>query len=92
VVGNKDITAGAVEDIPLVDSLASGSPNEIPSVAAVKTYVDDPKELEVIKKIKNHKRAGKSIYQITSWLNDNGYKTKTGKEFTQVQVKRALEK
>lgn len=41
VVGNKDITAGAVEDIPLVDSLASGSPNEIPSVAAVKTYVDD---------------------------------------------------
>lgn len=58
----------------------------------VKTLVDDPKELEIIKKIKNHKRAGKSIYQITSWLNDNGYKTKSGKEFTQVQVKRALEK
>lgn len=58
----------------------------------VKTLVDDPKELEIIKKIKNHKRAGKNIYQITSWLNTNGYKTKSGKDFTQVQVKRALEK
>lgn len=41
LVGNIDSEAGAVEDIAIADTLASGSANEIPSVAAVKTYVDD---------------------------------------------------
>lgn len=40
LVGNIDDTAGMVEDIAIVNTLASGSANEIPSVQAVKSYVD----------------------------------------------------
>lgn len=40
LVGNIDSESGAVEDIAIADTLTSGSANEIPSVAAVKSYVD----------------------------------------------------
>lgn len=40
VVGNKDYTGDVVEDIALVNSIASGSADEIPSVSAVKSAID----------------------------------------------------
>lgn len=40
VIGNIDETDGFVEDIAIEDTLASGSNDTIPTVAAVKTYVD----------------------------------------------------
>lgn len=55
-----------------------------------KSLVIDPKEQEIIKIIKNHKRAGKTIYAITKYLNEHGYKTKQGKEFKTTQVERVL--
>lgn len=56
----------------------------------VKILVDNEKELEIIKIIKNHKRSGKSLYSIAKYLNDKGYKTKRNKEFTVNQVKGVL--
>ena len=40
LVGNKDVTDGAVEDIAIKNDLTSNSADEIPSVMAVKSYVD----------------------------------------------------
>lgn len=56
-----------------------------------KTLVVNEKEQEIIKLVKNHKRAGKSLYAICKFLNDNGYQTKQGKQFNIVQIKRILE-
>lgn len=55
-----------------------------------KSLVTDDKEQEIIKIIKNHKRAGKSLYAIAKYLNDKGYKTKQGKEFRVNQIERVL--
>lgn len=54
--------------------------------------VKDDKEQEIIKLIKNHKRAGKGLTDISRWLNDNGYKTKNGKQFTYNLVRNILVK
>lgn len=56
----------------------------------IKVLVDNDKELEIIKVIKNHKRSGKSLYAIAKYLNENGYKTKRNKEFTVNQIKGVL--
>lgn len=56
----------------------------------IRVLVDNEKELEIIKLIKNHKRSGKSLYAIAKYLNENGYKTKRNKEFTVNQIKAVL--
>lgn len=54
--------------------------------------VNDDKEQEIIKLIKNHKRAGKGLTEISTWLNSKGYKTKHGKDFTYNLVRNILVK
>jgi site-specific DNA recombinase len=56
-----------------------------------KSLVIDPKEQELIILIKKHRRSGKSYSEIAKYLNENSYKTKQGKQFTQVQIQRVLE-
>jgi len=56
----------------------------------IKDFLPDPKEQEIINIIRNHRRSGKTIYAIAKYLNDNGYKTRHGKDWNQVQVKRIL--
>ena len=51
----------------------------------------DENEQKIIKLIKNHKRAGKGLTAIATWLNDNGYKTKQGKEFNYNLVRNILQ-
>lgn len=57
----------------------------------VKSLIDNSEEQKVIQVIKNHKRSGKSLGKIAEFLNGHGYVTKHGKEFTAMQVKRALD-
>jgi DNA invertase Pin-like site-specific DNA recombinase len=52
----------------------------------------DSEEQKIIDLMRRHKKSGKSFYSIANWLNDNGFKTKQGKAFTVVQVKRVLSK
>jgi len=40
------------------------------------------KEAEIIKKIFNNRQSGKSFYRISKMLNESGYKTKFGKNFS----------
>lgn len=55
-----------------------------------KKLADDPAELQVLDLVRRHHRSGKTAYGITQYLNANGYTTKTGKSWTQVQVSRLL--
>jgi hypothetical protein len=57
-----------------------------------KTLEPDPAEQAIIKIMQNHRRAGKSYYEIATWINGQGYKTKHGKDWTTVQVNRILER
>jgi site-specific DNA recombinase len=57
----------------------------------IKVLVDNDQEMQVIKVIKNHKRSGKSLYQIMQYLNKNGYKTKKDKQFTISTIKGVLQ-
>lgn len=57
----------------------------------IKELIDNDKEMGLIKLIKNHKKSGKSLYQIMNYLNDKGYKTKRGSQFTITSIKRILE-
>lgn len=41
LLGNKEGTAGQLQDIPLVNSLSSGSADKVPSVSAVKAGIQD---------------------------------------------------
>lgn len=49
-------------------------------------YIDNPEELKIVELIKRHRRSGKSQNAIAKWLNANGYKTRHGKLWTNVQV------
>lgn len=55
-----------------------------------KRLAEDPREAAVIDLIRRHTRSGKTAYAIAKYLNANGYATKTGKPWTQVQVGRVI--
>lgn len=57
-----------------------------------KKLADDPTELEVLDLIRRHARSGKTPYAIAKYLNANGYTTKTGKAWTNVQVSRIIDR
>jgi site-specific DNA recombinase len=57
----------------------------------ISVIVPDETEQEIIKIVKNHKRSGKGLTEIATWLNDNGFKTRQNKLFTATQIKRVLE-
>jgi len=54
--------------------------------------VEDPDEQQVIELIRRHHKSGKSLQQIANWLNQNGYKTKRGRLWKRVSVKRVLDR
>lgn len=78
-------------------SYAGGQPkfgfkvkHEFSNDKLVKTLEVNEMEQNIIDLVKRHKRSGKSFNSIATWLNDNGYQTKQGKQFTIMQVKRIL--
>jgi site-specific DNA recombinase len=52
--------------------------------------VPDSTEQAAIDMAKRHKRSGKSLGQIATWLNQNGYQTKRGGPWYPQTVKRAI--
>jgi site-specific DNA recombinase len=52
--------------------------------------VPDESEQEAIAAAKRHKRSGKSLAEIATWLNENGFQTKRGKTWHPQTVKRAI--
>ncbi|MBX2862701.1 MAG: recombinase family protein [Leptolyngbyaceae cyanobacterium MAG.088] len=54
--------------------------------------VADEKEQQVIELIRRHHKSGKSLQQIANWMNTQGYKTKRGKEWQRISVKRVLDR
>ena len=54
--------------------------------------VVDEKEQQIIELIRRHHKSGKSLQQIANWMNIQGYKTKRGREWQRVSVKRVLDR
>ncbi|MGD1949958.1 MAG: recombinase family protein [Leptolyngbyaceae cyanobacterium] len=54
--------------------------------------VADEKEQQIIELIRRHHKSGKSLQQIASWMNTQGYKTKRGREWQRISVKRVLDR
>ena len=54
--------------------------------------VADEKEQHVIELIRRHHKSGKSLQQIANWMNTQGYKTKRGKAWQRISVKRVLDR
>ncbi|MBW4510567.1 MAG: recombinase family protein [Scytonematopsis contorta HA4267-MV1] len=54
--------------------------------------VEDPTEQEVIDIIRRHHKSGKSLQQISDWLNQRGYKTKRNQQWRRVSIKRVLDR
>ena len=54
--------------------------------------VENPQEQQVVELIRRHHKSGKSLPQIANWLNQQGYKTKRGKQWQPVSVKRVLDR
>ena len=54
--------------------------------------VEDPHEQEVIDIIRRHHKSGKSLQQISDWLNQRGYKTKRNQQWRRVSIKRVLDR
>ncbi|EKU98578.1 Recombinase [Leptolyngbya sp. PCC 7375] len=54
--------------------------------------VADEKEQQIIELIRRHHKSGKSLQQIANWMNTQGYKTKRGKEWQRISVKRVLDR
>ncbi len=54
--------------------------------------VEDPQEQEVIDIIRRHHKSGKSLQQISDWLNQRGYKTKRNQQWRRVSIKRVLDR
>ncbi|CEJ48365.1 recombinase family protein [Umezakia ovalisporum] len=54
--------------------------------------VDNPAEQEIIELIRRHHKSGKSLPQIATWLNQQGYTTKRGRQWQPVSVKRVLDR
>jgi DNA invertase Pin-like site-specific DNA recombinase len=53
--------------------------------------VDNPDEMEIVKIIQNHRRSGKSLGQISKYLNKNGYPSKRGGKWYPQTVKVVLQ-
>jgi hypothetical protein len=49
-------------------------------------------EQQIIELIRRHHKSGKSLQQVADWLNQNGYKTKRGKQWQRISVKRVLDR
>ncbi|ESA34917.1 recombinase [Leptolyngbya sp. Heron Island J] len=54
--------------------------------------VADEKEQRVIELIRRHHKSGKSLQQIANWMNTQGYKTKRGRDWQRISVKRVLDR
>ncbi|MBE9069645.1 recombinase family protein [Leptolyngbya cf. ectocarpi LEGE 11479] len=54
--------------------------------------VVDEKEQQIIELIRRHHKSGKSLQQIANWMNTQGYKTKRGREWQRISVKRVLDR
>jgi site-specific DNA recombinase len=54
--------------------------------------VTDAKEAEIIELMRRHRKSGKSHNAIAKFLNEHGYQTKRGNKWTNVQVKRVLDR
>ncbi len=60
--------------------------------AVNKELIEDEEQQRTIKVIKNHRRSGKSFYEIAKYLNENGFQTKQGKQWHDTSVKNVLTK
>lgn len=54
--------------------------------------IKDHGEQEIIEIIRRHHKSGKSLQKVANWLNDNGYKTKRGRQWQRISVKRVLDR
>ena len=54
--------------------------------------VADEKEQQVIELIRRHHKSGKSLQQIANWMNTQGYRTKRGRQWQRISVKRVLDR
>ncbi|MEL6130085.1 MAG: recombinase family protein [Cyanobacteria bacterium J06636_28] len=54
--------------------------------------VTDDKEQQIIELIRRHHKSGKSLQQIANWMNTQGYKTKRGRDWQRISVKRVLDR
>ena len=54
--------------------------------------VDNPAEQQIIDLIRRHHKSGKSLPQVATWLNQQGYTTKRGSQWRPVSVKRVLDR
>lgn len=54
--------------------------------------VTDDKEQQIIELIRRHHKSGKSLQQIANWMNTQGYKTKRGRDWQRISIKRVLDR
>ncbi|MEL6940220.1 MAG: recombinase family protein [Cyanobacteria bacterium J06598_1] len=54
--------------------------------------VKNSREQEIIEIIRRHHKSGKSLQKVADWLNENGYKTKRGRQWQRISVKRVLDR
>ncbi|MEM9162280.1 MAG: recombinase family protein [Cyanobacteria bacterium P01_F01_bin.4] len=54
--------------------------------------VKDEKEQAIIDLIRRHHKSGKSLQQIADWMNQQGYRTKRGRQWQRISVKRVLDR
>ncbi len=54
--------------------------------------VADEKEQQIIELIRRHHKSGKSLQQIANWMNTQGYKTKRGRQWQRISIKRVLDR
>ena len=54
--------------------------------------VANPKEQEIVELIRRHHKSGKSLQQIADWLNQQGYRTKRGRHWQRISIKRVLDR
>lgn len=54
--------------------------------------IEDPLECQIIDLIRRHHKSGKSLQKIADWLNQQGYRTKRGRSWQRISVKRVLDR
>lgn len=57
-----------------------------------KELEENEEEQEIIEIIRKHHKAGKSLRKIANYLNENGYRSKQGKDWKHTSVKSVLNK
>jgi len=63
----------------------------VPNDTTKSIIIKDDTEYKVVETIKRHRHSGKSFNEIAEYLNKNDFKTKKGKKFSAMQVKRVLD-